>query len=67
MYTVTSSLKYRVARRYNGQKLICRAFNNAGSKETFLTLNVTCKLALLPQVCNVNVFNTFIKNIGFKV
>ncbi|CAC5394845.1 unnamed protein product [Mytilus coruscus] len=39
-YTVTSNLRYRVDRRYNGQKLICRAVNIAGSMETFRTLYV---------------------------
>ncbi|CAG2222201.1 unnamed protein product [Mytilus edulis] len=39
-YTVTSSLRYSVDRRYNGQKLTCGAVNIAGSMETFLTLDV---------------------------
>ncbi|VDI57117.1 Hypothetical predicted protein [Mytilus galloprovincialis] len=39
-YTVISTLKYRVDRRYNGQKLIFRASNVAGYMETSLTLNV---------------------------
>ncbi|CAC5403968.1 unnamed protein product [Mytilus coruscus] len=39
-YTVTSNLKYRVERSYNGQKLICRASNVAGSMETSLTIDV---------------------------
>ncbi|XP_071176550.1 cell adhesion molecule 3-like [Mytilus edulis] len=39
-YTVTSTLKYRVDRIYNGQKLTCRAANVAGSMETSLTLYV---------------------------
>ncbi|CAG2197900.1 unnamed protein product [Mytilus edulis] len=39
-YTVTSTLKYRVDRNYNGQMLICRACNVAGSMETYLTLDV---------------------------
>lgn len=43
--TVTSNLKYRVDRRYNGQKLICRSSNVAGEIETFLTLNIKCKSA----------------------
>ncbi|XP_071172182.1 neural cell adhesion molecule 1-like [Mytilus edulis] len=40
VYAVTSNLKYRVDKRYNGQKLICRASNVAGYMETSLTLNV---------------------------
>lgn len=42
-YTVTSTLKYRVDRIYNGQKLTCKAVNVAGSMETSLTLYVKCK------------------------
>ncbi|VDI52806.1 Hypothetical predicted protein, partial [Mytilus galloprovincialis] len=39
-YTVTSYLRYRVDREYNGKKLICRASNVAGSMETSITLDV---------------------------
>ncbi|XP_076109531.1 nephrin-like [Mytilus galloprovincialis] len=39
-YTVTSYLRYSVDRRYNGQKLSCRAVNIAGFMEGSLTLNV---------------------------
>lgn len=42
-YTVTSTLRYRVDRRYHGQNLICRASNIAGNVETSLTFNVKCK------------------------
>ncbi|CAC5404052.1 unnamed protein product [Mytilus coruscus] len=42
-YSVTSNLKYRVDRSYNGQKLICRASNVVDYMETLLTLNVKCK------------------------
>ncbi|CAG2217389.1 unnamed protein product [Mytilus edulis] len=45
-YTVTSSLRYSVDRRYNEQKLKCGAVNIAGSMEIFLTLDVKCKLTL---------------------
>lgn len=60
-YTVTSNLIYRVDRRYNGQKLICRAANIAGNSETSLTLNVNCK-------CNYKfVLLMSIHNSGFNV
>ncbi|XP_076110861.1 kin of IRRE-like protein 3 [Mytilus galloprovincialis] len=39
-YIVTSYLRYRADRRYNGQKLKCRASNVAGVMETSLTLDV---------------------------
>lgn len=46
-YEVTSSLRYRVDRRYNRQNLICRASNIVGYVETNLTFNVKCKSATL--------------------
>lgn len=59
-YSVTSNLKYGVDRSYNGQKILCRAVNIAGSMETSLTLYVKCKLLITkgitvlfsPKRCN---------------
>ncbi|CAG2197911.1 unnamed protein product [Mytilus edulis] len=45
-YSVTSNLRYRLNRNYNGLKLICRASNVAGSMETSIRVNIklnTCK------------------------
>ncbi|CAG2232582.1 unnamed protein product [Mytilus edulis] len=52
-YTVTSNLRYRVDRRYNGQMLTCRGSNVAGYTETSLTLNVKCKCNCIYSACKV--------------